>query len=215
MVQVHYIVWAIGGGCSLLACMITAYLVYKHLRNYTKPGLQRYIVRILYMAPVSTTFLRLPVLTKYVVNCTKIYAICSTLSLIWVDAQTYFDLITSWYAFCLYVHCAVVTFNFSYEAYLLYSFFSLLVAFINEFKNEEEQEALERGDKQSKSKKQEFDSDSEEESRPLFTVVDGHKVYFGEERVVYVLKSKPPMAIGDGCHPIPTPCCKCKFGTGR
>ena len=153
---------------------------------------------------------------KYVVNCAKIYAICSTLSLIWVDEQTYFDLITSWYAFCLYVHARLyVTFNFSYEAYLLYSFFSLLVAFINEFKNEEEQEALERGEKQSKSKTQEFDSDSEEESRPLFTVVDGHKVYFGEERVVYVLKSKPPMAIGDGCHPMPTPCCKCKFGTGR
>lgn len=58
---------------------------------------------------------------------------------------------------------------------MLYSFFSLLVAFINEYKYEEEQEALERGEKKSP-KMAEFEYDSDEESQPLFTVVDGHKV---------------------------------------
>eukprot|EP01112_Ceratiomyxa_fruticulosa_P009001 TRINITY_DN2341_c0_g1_i1.p1 TRINITY_DN2341_c0_g1~~TRINITY_DN2341_c0_g1_i1.p1 ORF type:complete len:377 (-),score=39.76 TRINITY_DN2341_c0_g1_i1:214-1344(-) len=44
--------WYIAGFFSILAIISATWLIYKHLRNYTQPRLQRYIVRILIMVPI-------------------------------------------------------------------------------------------------------------------------------------------------------------------
>jgi hypothetical protein len=36
----------------VVSVLLSIHLIYKHLRNYTKPTLQRYIVRIILMVPV-------------------------------------------------------------------------------------------------------------------------------------------------------------------
>ncbi len=43
----------IGGSCMVLSVLLSLYLIYKHLRNYTRPKLQRCIIRIILMVPVS------------------------------------------------------------------------------------------------------------------------------------------------------------------
>ena len=48
----HQIVWSMSGVYSLLATLITTYLIYNHLRNWTEPRFQKPIVRILLMVPV-------------------------------------------------------------------------------------------------------------------------------------------------------------------
>lgn len=49
----HQIVWSMAGVFSVLASILTFYLIYGHLRNYTAPRFQKPIVRILLMIPVS------------------------------------------------------------------------------------------------------------------------------------------------------------------
>jgi len=89
-------VWFFAGLCTVLATLISLHLIFKHLRSYTQPKLQRHIVRILLMVPI--------------------YAIDSWLSLQYKEFSLYFDLARD-----------------AYEAYVLYQFFSLLIAFINTF----------------------------------------------------------------------------------
>ncbi|KAF8908770.1 DUF300-domain-containing protein [Mucidula mucida] len=48
----HRIGWAIAGGCAVLTLIITAIGVFRHARNYTVPGEQRQVIRILYMPSV-------------------------------------------------------------------------------------------------------------------------------------------------------------------
>ncbi|KIY62145.1 DUF300-domain-containing protein [Cylindrobasidium torrendii FP15055 ss-10] len=48
----HRIGWAIAGGCAAVTVIITFISVFKHSRNYTNPGEQRQILRILYMPTV-------------------------------------------------------------------------------------------------------------------------------------------------------------------
>eukprot|EP00013_Stygamoeba_regulata_P019732 CAMPEP_0177656948 /NCGR_PEP_ID=MMETSP0447-20121125/15888_1 /TAXON_ID=0 /ORGANISM="Stygamoeba regulata, Strain BSH-02190019" /LENGTH=413 /DNA_ID=CAMNT_0019161199 /DNA_START=96 /DNA_END=1337 /DNA_ORIENTATION=+ len=79
--------------CTLGACILSFYDIYKHLTNYHVPYLQRYIVRIIWIVPI--------------------YAIDSFFSLKFVRYSLYFDTIRD-----------------CYEAYVLYSFFSLLVAYL-------------------------------------------------------------------------------------
>lgn len=43
----------VAGAFALAACAYSVWLIWKHLQNYTHPDLQRYIVRILWMVPVS------------------------------------------------------------------------------------------------------------------------------------------------------------------
>ncbi|EGC30239.1 hypothetical protein DICPUDRAFT_50859 [Dictyostelium purpureum] len=86
--------WIVAGVCSGVATLLSFYLIYKHLRNYTDPELQKYIVRILLMVPI--------------------YAIDSWLSLRFVKYSLYFDVVRD-----------------TYEAYILYCFFSLIVTYTN------------------------------------------------------------------------------------
>ncbi|KYQ99696.1 transmembrane protein [Tieghemostelium lacteum] len=85
--------WIVAGGCALVAIILSFYLIYKHLRNYTNPDLQKYIVRILFMVPI--------------------YSVDSWLSLRFISISLYLDVIRD-----------------TYEAYVLYCFFNLIVAVI-------------------------------------------------------------------------------------
>jgi Organic solute transporter Ostalpha len=55
--------------------------IIQHLRHYTEPMFQRYIVRIIFMVPV--------------------YAACSFASLLAEDAAIYITTIRDWYAFTI------------------------------------------------------------------------------------------------------------------
>ncbi|GAM17850.1 hypothetical protein SAMD00019534_010250, partial [Acytostelium subglobosum LB1] len=85
--------WMVSGVAMLLSLILSVHLIYKHLRNYNCPILQRYIIRILIMVPV--------------------YSIDSWLSLLFVEYSLYFDFTRD-----------------IYEAYVLYSFFCLIVAYV-------------------------------------------------------------------------------------
>jgi len=75
--QIHLYAWIVAGIFSIWACLLSSYLIYKHFRNYTKPQLQRYIVRIVLMVPI--------------------YAVDSWLSLRFKDYSLYFDLVRDCY----------------------------------------------------------------------------------------------------------------------
>ncbi|KAJ6928443.1 transmembrane protein 184B-like [Populus alba x Populus x berolinensis] len=63
--------------CALGAMALAIFHIYRHLRNYTEPTYQRYIVRIIFMVPV--------------------YALMSFLSLIFPDSSIYFNSIREVY----------------------------------------------------------------------------------------------------------------------
>lgn len=44
------------GACVLGALLLTLWLILQHLRHYTRPNLQRCIVRIVLMVPVRTAY---------------------------------------------------------------------------------------------------------------------------------------------------------------
>jgi len=89
--------FAVSGGFTGLALLISLALIYQHLRNMTNPDHQAKIVRILLMVPI--------------------YAVDSWLSVRFKDYALYFDIARD-----------------CYEAYLLYQFFALLVAYIEDGK---------------------------------------------------------------------------------
>ena len=82
--------WLIAGLFSFLACLVSFYLVYKHLRNYTAPAVQKYIVRILLMVPVCNARSTVESLIFF---DDQIYAIDSWLSLRFIDYALYFNLV--------------------------------------------------------------------------------------------------------------------------
>eukprot|EP00889_Picochlorum_renovo_P001237 jgi/Picre1/28267/NNA_003673.t1 len=59
----------LAGLCALIAALIGIFQIVQHLRNYTEPMFQRYIIRIIFLVPV--------------------YAICSFASLVAQDAAIY------------------------------------------------------------------------------------------------------------------------------
>ncbi|EGG18954.1 transmembrane protein [Cavenderia fasciculata] len=80
--------FALAGLFVILATVMSAHLIYKHLKYYTQPDHQRYIVRIVFMIPI--------------------YAIYSLLSLILHSYQTYFALFRDCYeAYVLYMFFAL------------------------------------------------------------------------------------------------------------
>ncbi|KAF9530748.1 organic solute transporter Ostalpha-domain-containing protein [Crepidotus variabilis] len=48
----HRIGWAVSGGCAAITLCISLVTILQHCRNYTNPGQQRQILRILYMPPI-------------------------------------------------------------------------------------------------------------------------------------------------------------------
>eukprot|EP01132_Coremiostelium_polycephalum_P002490 gene2490-3082_t len=80
--------FAVAGLFVFLATALSAHLIYKHLKYYTHPDHQRYIVRIVFMIPI--------------------YAIYSLLSLILHQYQVYFSLLRDCYeAYVLYMFFAL------------------------------------------------------------------------------------------------------------
>lgn len=54
VVPLYYVVIAFA--CTVGAITLAILHIYRHLLNYTEPTYQRYIVRIIFMVPVSTLF---------------------------------------------------------------------------------------------------------------------------------------------------------------
>ncbi|KAG5980429.1 hypothetical protein E4U55_004030 [Claviceps digitariae] len=73
----HDLARVIGASCTLIATVLSLYLVFMHALNYTQPREQRYIIRILFMVPV--------------------YAISSYLQLQWYWHAIYFQVISDCY----------------------------------------------------------------------------------------------------------------------
>ncbi|KAG6118894.1 hypothetical protein E4U14_006141 [Claviceps sp. LM454 group G7] len=73
----HDLARVIGASCTLIATVLSLYLVWMHALNYTQPREQRYIIRILFMVPV--------------------YAISSYLQLQWYWHAIYFQVISDCY----------------------------------------------------------------------------------------------------------------------
>jgi len=81
--------WQLAGVFSLLAVIVSFHLIYKHLRNYTSPALQKPIVRILIMVPIYATnsflslyFVRLSLWWDLARDCYEAYCIYNFFSLI-------------------------------------------------------------------------------------------------------------------------------------
>lgn len=73
----HRIGWLVAGICSVVTVLLTAINVLRHCRNYSNPGEQRQILRILYMPPI--------------------YAIISFFSYRYFRSYTYYDLVETVY----------------------------------------------------------------------------------------------------------------------
>ncbi|PON69546.1 Organic solute transporter subunit alpha/Transmembrane protein [Trema orientale] len=91
--------------CTVGAIALATFHIYRHLLNYTEPTYQRYIVRIIFMVPVSSfdsgwSFL-------------NVYALMSFLSLVLPDSSIYFNSIRE-----------------VYEAWVIYNFLSLCLAWV-------------------------------------------------------------------------------------
>eukprot|EP01118_Nematostelium_gracile_P010855 TRINITY_DN3797_c0_g1_i1.p1 TRINITY_DN3797_c0_g1~~TRINITY_DN3797_c0_g1_i1.p1 ORF type:complete len:364 (+),score=58.92 TRINITY_DN3797_c0_g1_i1:3-1094(+) len=76
--------WIVAGTCAVWATLISFHLIYKHFRNYTRPELQRPIIRIILMVPI--------------------YAVDSFLSLRFKNLALYLDLVRDCYeSYVLYM----------------------------------------------------------------------------------------------------------------
>ena len=51
--------------CTCAAVLLAVWHIYMHLVNYTEPTYQRFIVRIIFMVPVRSFFLSLPLHAMY------------------------------------------------------------------------------------------------------------------------------------------------------
>ncbi|CAG8531389.1 15597_t:CDS:2, partial [Dentiscutata heterogama] len=86
----HRIGWTVSGLFALVATLISLYLIFRHLQNYTRPNHQRYIVRIILMVPI--------------------YAIISWLSYRYFRYSTYYETIRDCYeAFAIAAFFALLT----------------------------------------------------------------------------------------------------------
>jgi len=82
--EVHLYAWIIAGTCAVWATVISLHLMYKHFRNYSRPELQRPMIRIILMCPI--------------------YSLDSFLSLRFRNYALYFDLFRDCYeAYVLYM----------------------------------------------------------------------------------------------------------------
>jgi len=74
----------VSGAFTIWSCILSLHLIYKHSRNYTRPQLQRCIIRILFMVPI--------------------YSIDSFLSLLFKDDAIVFNLLRDCYeAYVIYI----------------------------------------------------------------------------------------------------------------
>jgi len=89
----HIVAWYSAGIFVILAVLLSLYEIFMHLANYSKPEIQRYIIRILWMVPIYAT-------------------------------ESWFSL--RFKAQAIYLETA----REAYEAYVIYNFFYLLLAYL-------------------------------------------------------------------------------------
>lgn len=91
--------------CTGAAIALAVSHIYRHLLNYTEPTYQRFIVRIIFMVPVSFSTYSLPsfwdlfaalrflflFILMFVSACWQVYALMSFLALILPDSAIYFN----------------------------------------------------------------------------------------------------------------------------
>jgi hypothetical protein len=75
--ELHHLAWIIAAFFTLISLVGSVWLVYKHLKHWSEPMIQRHIVRIILMIPI--------------------YTIDSYLSLIFKDQALYFNVARDWY----------------------------------------------------------------------------------------------------------------------
>jgi hypothetical protein len=51
-IELHQVAWVVAGIFAFGAVAMSAFMIYKHLFNYTEPRIQIFIVRIVLMIPV-------------------------------------------------------------------------------------------------------------------------------------------------------------------
>ncbi|KAK1484412.1 hypothetical protein CABS01_13835 [Colletotrichum abscissum] len=76
-IRVHGLLISLSAGATIVACCATAYLIFRHASNYTKPKEQKQIIRILMMVPV--------------------YSIACSLSIIFYKKQVYIGSVYEFY----------------------------------------------------------------------------------------------------------------------
>ena len=64
-------IWVISGIVALAASCLSMTLIFKHLQHYTKPHLQKYIIRILWMIPVRSLPLEIPSMARSRTQCSR------------------------------------------------------------------------------------------------------------------------------------------------
>ncbi|KAM7217698.1 Organic solute transporter Ostalpha domain containing protein [Rhypophila decipiens] len=84
----HQLALIIGGGCAIIAILLSFYLILMHANNYTVPHEQKHIIRILFMVPVYATssFLMIrfywhAIYFQVICDCYEAFAISSFFSL--------------------------------------------------------------------------------------------------------------------------------------
>eukprot|EP01113_Clastostelium_recurvatum_P009791 TRINITY_DN14763_c0_g1_i2.p1 TRINITY_DN14763_c0_g1~~TRINITY_DN14763_c0_g1_i2.p1 ORF type:complete len:331 (-),score=65.52 TRINITY_DN14763_c0_g1_i2:3-995(-) len=55
-IHMHIVAWYSAGVAVLLACIMSARLIYMHVKHYTRPHIQRPIIRIICMVPIYGVF---------------------------------------------------------------------------------------------------------------------------------------------------------------
>jgi len=88
--QLEWLVWGISGIFVAMACFFSFALIYMHLKHWTNPEQQKYIVRLILMVPI--------------------YSIDSWLSLRWINFAIYFDIARDCYeAYVIYQFFSLLT----------------------------------------------------------------------------------------------------------
>ena len=83
-VPVTYVAWLCAALCVVVTMLLSTKLILRHLEYYGNPDTQKYVVRILFMAPI--------------------YAVDSLLALTFVGwATTYIDVFRDCYEVCVWV----------------------------------------------------------------------------------------------------------------
>jgi len=104
----RYIAWMIGGLCSLAAVTISLYGIILHLDNYSKPRLQRWVIRLLWMVPVYS-------ISSFCSLTLYLDVFCRDNPVLNADDYILFDTIREFY-----------------EAFAIFSFLRLCLAWLDE-----------------------------------------------------------------------------------
>lgn len=105
--------------CTIGAITLVILHIYKHLLNYTEPTYQRYIVRIIFMVPVSRFYIKIAVLC-YLFLLYSYYILLSQEAVLNVSWFVWVDFIRN-FMFCVWIMFSVCLIFFNYIDTTFYS----------------------------------------------------------------------------------------------